>query len=108
MGLMGLLDFSLIVSNLGLGAVVTAPVLTVSIRLEELLSLGRGNPCLLAKPSHEMATVSVEDTGGDLGRPLPEDGHGEVTKYLVRGDDPGVGDKIFPCIGNDEDVPECV
>ena len=106
MGLAGLLDFGLVMSDLGLGAVVTAPVSTVGVGLKELLSPGGGNPCLLAKPSHEMATV--EGTGGDLGWPLPEDIHGEVMKYLVHGDDPGVSDKIRPCIGDDEDVPECV
>ena len=106
MGLTGPLDFGLVMSDLGLGAVVTAPVLMVGIGLEELLSLGGGNPCLLAKPSHKMATV--EGMGGDLGRPLPEDTHGEVAKYLVRRDDPGVGDKLRPCIRDDEDVPECV
>ena len=93
-------------SNLGLGAVVTALVLPVSIGLEELLSLGGGNPCLLAKPSCEMA--AVKSVGGDLGGPLPEDIHGEVTKHLVHGDDPGGGDKFRPCIGDDKDVPECI
>ena len=93
-------------SNLGLGAVVTAPVSPVSIGLEELSSLGGGNPCLLAEPSREMA--AVESVGGDLGGPLPEDVHGKVTKHLVRGDNPGVGDKFHPCIGDDEDVPECI
>ena len=70
-------------SNLGLGAVVTAPVSPVSIRLEELSSPGGGDPCLLAEPSHEMA--AVECAGSDLGRPLPEDVHREVTEHLVRG-----------------------
>ena len=103
---MGLLDFSLVVSNLGLRTVVTAPVSTVGIGIEELPSPGRGNPCLLAKPSCEMATV--EGTGGDLERPLPENGHGEVMKYLVHGDDPGVSDETRPCTGDDKDVPEHV
>ena len=52
--------------------------------------------------------AAVEGTGGDLGGPLSEDVHGEVTKHLVHGDDPGVGDKIRPCVGDDEDVPECI
>ena len=103
---MGLLDFSLVMSDLGLGAVVTAPVSPVGIGLEELLSPGGGNPCLLAKPSHEMA--AVEGMGGDLGRPLPEDDHGGVTKHLVRGDDPGVSNKIRPCIRDNKNVPEHV
>ena len=106
MGPMGPLDFSLIMSNLGLGAVVTAPIATVGIGLEEFPSLGRGDPTVLAKPSHEMATV--EGTGGDLGRPLPKGGHGEVAKYLVHRDDPGVGDLVHPCTRDDEDVPEHV
>ena len=93
-------------SDLGLGAVVTAPVSPVGIGLEELLSPGGGNPCLLAKPSHEMA--AVEGMGGDLGRLLPEDVHGEVTKHLVRGDDPGVSNKIRPCIRDNKNVPEHV
>ena len=95
------LDFGLVVSNLGLGAVVTALVSPVGIGLEELSSPSGGNPCLLAKPSREMA--AVECVGSDLGRPLPEDVHREVTKHLVRGDDPGVGDKFRPCVGDDED-----
>ena len=98
------LGFGLVVSDLGLGAVVTAPVSLVGIGFEELSSPGGGNPCLLAKPSHEMA--AVESAGGDLGGPLPEDIHGEVMKHLVCGDNPGVGDKLHPCIGDDEDVPE--
>ena len=93
-------------SDLGLGAVVTAPVLLVGIGFEELSSLGGGNPCLLAEPSHEMA--AVESVGGDLGGPLPEDVHGEVTKHLVRGDDPGVSDKFRPRVGDDKAVPECI
>ena len=103
---MGPLGFGLVVSNLGLGAVVTALVSPVGIGLEELSSLGGGNPCLLAEPSHKMA--AVESAGGDLGGPLPEDVHGEVTKHLAHGDNTGVGDKICPCIGDDEDVPECI
>ena len=106
MGPVGPLDFGLAVSNLGLGAVVTAPVSPVSVGLEELSSLGRGNPCLLAKPSHEMA--AVEGMGGDLGRPLPKDVHGEVPKHLVCGDNPGVGNKICPCIRDNKNVPKCV
>ena len=43
MGPTGPLDFGLVMSNLGLGAVVTAPVSTVSVRLKELLSPGGGN-----------------------------------------------------------------
>ena len=93
-------------SDLGLGAVVTALVLPVGIGLEELSSPGGGNPCLLAEPSCKMA--AVECVGGDLGGPLSEDVHGEVTKHLVRGDDPGVSDKLRPCVGNDKDVPECI
>ena len=93
-------------SDLGLGAVVTALVSPVSIGLEELSSLGGGNPCLLAKPSHEMA--AVKGTRGDLGSPLPEDIHGEVPKHLVCGDDPSVSDKVCPCIGDNENVPERV
>ena len=62
---MGLLGFTLVVSDLGLGAVVTALVSPVGIGFEELLSPGGGNPCLLAKPSHEMAVVeSVALCGG--------------------------------------------
>ena len=91
---MGLLDFGLIVGDLGLGAVVTAPIATVSIWLKGLPSPGRGDPAVLAKPSHKMATV--KGMGGDLGGPLPEGGHGEVMKYLVRGDDPGVDDEVCP------------
>ena len=106
MGPTGPLGFSLVVSNLGLGAVVTAPVSPVGIGLEELSSPGGGDPCLLAEPSREMA--AVEGVGGDLGGPLPEDVHGEVTKHLVRGDDPGVGDKVRPCIGDNKYVPECL
>ena len=106
MGVMGPLDFSLVMSDLGLGAVVAAPVSTVGVGLEELPSLGGGNPCLLAKPSREMATV--EGMGGDLRRPLPEDAHGEVMKYLVCGDDPGVSDETHPYTGDDENVPEHV
>ena len=106
MGLVGPLGFSLVMSNLGLWAVVTALVLLVGIGLKELSSPGGGNPCLLAKPSHEMATV--ESAGSDLGGPLPEDVHGEVTKHLVRGDNPCVGDKNCPCVRDDEDVPECI
>ena len=93
-------------SNLGLGAVVTAPVSPVSIGLEELSSPSGCNPCLLAEPSHEMA--AVECAGSDLGRPLPEDMHREVMEHLVCGDDPGVGNKLRPCIRDDEDVPECI
>ena len=93
-------------SNLGLGAVVTALVSLVGVGLKELSSPGGGDPSLLAKPSHEMATV--EGTGSDLGRPLPEDVHGEVTEYLVCGDDPGVSDKVHSHVGDDEDVPEHV
>ena len=89
-----------------MGLVVTALVSPVGIGFEELLSLGGGNPCLLAKPSRKVAVVKV--TGGDLGRPLPEDVHGEVTKHLVRGDNPGVGNKIRPCIRDNKDVPEHV
>ena len=103
---MGLLGFGLVVSDLGLGAVVTAPVSPVGIGLEELSSPSGGNPCLLAKPSREMA--AVECAGSDLGGPLPEDVHREVMEHLVRGDDTGVGDKFHPCIGDDEDVPECI
>ena len=102
----GPLGFGLVMSNLGLGAVVTAPVSPVGIGLEELSSPGGGDPCLLAKPSRKMAAVKGE--GGDLGGPLPEDVHGEVTKHLVCGDDPGVGDKVHPCIGYNEYVPECL
>ena len=69
--------------DLGLGAVVTAPVLPVGIGLKELSSPGGGNPHFLAKPSREMA--AVEGMGGDLGRPLPKDVHGEVIKHLVHG-----------------------
>ena len=104
MGPAGLLGFGLVVSDLGLGAVVTAPVSSVGIGLKELLSPSGGNPCLLAKPSRKM--TAVECAGSDLGRPLPEDVHREVTEHLVRGDDPGVGDKLRPCVGDDEDVPE--
>ena len=103
---MGPLGFGLVVSDLGLGAVVTALVSPVSIGLEELSSPGGGNPCLLAEPSCEMA--AVESAGGDLEGPLPEDVHGEVTKHLVHGDNPGVSDKFCPCVGDDEDVPECI
>ena len=106
MGPVGLLDFVPVMSNLGLGAVVTAPVPLVSVGLEELSSLGGGNPHLLAKPSHKMA--AVESMGGDLGRPLPEDVHGEVMKHLVHGDNPGVSNKIHPYIGDNENVPEHV
>ena len=106
MGLMGLLDFSLIVSNLGLGAVVSALIATDSIGLKELPSPGRGDPAVLAKPSRKMAIV--EGMGGNLGRPFPEGGHGEVTKYLVCGDDLGVGNKVCPSIRDDENVPEPV
>ena len=91
-------------SNLGLGAVVTVPVSPVGIGLEELLSPSGGNPCLLAEPSCEM--TAVECAGSDLGRPLPEDIHREVAEYLVRGDDPGVGDELRPGVRDDEDVPE--
>ena len=91
-------------SNLGLGAVVTALVSPVGIGLEELSSPSGGNPCLLAEPSREM--TAVECAGSDLGRPLPEDIHREVTEYLVRGDNPGVGDELRPGIRDDEDVPE--
>ena len=93
-------------SDLGLGAVVTAPVSPVGKGLKELSSPSGGNPCLLAKPSCEMAAVRC--AGSDLGGPLPEDVHREVTEHLVRGDDPGVGDKLRPCVGDDEDVPECI
>ena len=93
-------------SDLGLGTVVTAPVSPVGIGLEELSSPSGGNPCLLAEPSHKMA--AVECAGSDLGRPLPEDVHRQVTEHLVRGDDPGVGDKLRPCVGDDEDVPGCI
>ena len=103
---MGPHDFGLVVSDLGLGAVVTALVLPVGAGLEELSSPGGGNPCLLAQPSREMA--AVKGTRGDLGRPLPEDVHGEVPKHLVRGDDPSVGDKVLPCIGDNENVSEHV
>ena len=41
MGPMGPLDFGLIVGDLGLGAVVTAPIVMVGIGLEELPSPGR-------------------------------------------------------------------
>ena len=44
MGLVGPLGFGLVMSDLGLGAVVTAPVSTVGVGLKELLSPGRGNP----------------------------------------------------------------
>ena len=91
-------------SDLGLGAVVTAPVSPVGIGLEELSSLSGCNPCLLAEPSREMA--AIEGAGCDLGGPLPEDVHREVTEHLVRGDDPGVGDELCPCVRDDEDVPE--
>ena len=97
MGLVGPLDFGLVMSDLGLGAVVTAPVSPVGVGLEELSSPGGGNPCLLAKPSHEMA--AVKGTRGDLGRPLPEDVHGEVLKHLVRGDDPHVGTRFAHALG---------
>ena len=103
---MGLLDFGLVMSDLGLGAVVTALVSTVGVGLEELSSPDGGNPCLLAKPSRDM--TAVECAGSDLGRPLPEDIHREVTEYLVRGDDPGVGDELRPGIRDDKDVPECI
>ena len=93
-------------SDLGLGAVVTALVSPVGIGLEELSSPSGGNPCLLAKPSREM--TAVECAGSDLGGPLPEDVHREVMEHLVCGDDPGVSDKLCPCVGNDEDVPECI
>ena len=106
MGPAGPLGFSLVVSDLGLGAVVTAPVSPVGIGLEELSSPSGGNPCLLAEPSREMTAVKC--VGSDLGRPLPEDVHREVTEHLVRGDDPGVSDKLRPCVGDDEDVPECI
>ena len=101
---MGPLGFGLVVSDLGLGAVVTAPVSPVGIGLKELSSRSGGNPCLLAEPSREMAAVKC--AGSDLGRPLPEDVHREVMEHLVRGDDPGVGDKLCPCVGDDKDVPE--
>ena len=104
MGPAGLLGFGLVVSDRGLGAVITALVLPVGIGLEELLSPSGGNPCLLAEPSCEMTAVKC--AGSDLGRPLPEDVHREVTEHLVRGDDPGVSDKLHPCVGDDEDVPE--
>ena len=42
MGPVGLLDFGLVMSDLGLGAVVTAPVRPVSVGLKELSSLGGG------------------------------------------------------------------
>ena len=106
MGLVGLLDFGMIVGDLGLGAVVTAPIAMVSIWLKELPSPGRGDPAVLAEPFHEMATV--EGMGGELGGPLPEGGHGEVAKFLVREDDPGVHSKVCPCIGDDGDIPEHV
>ena len=106
MGLVGPLDFGLVVSNLGLGAVVTAPVSLVSIGLKELSSPCMGNPCLLAEPSREMA--AVKGAGGDLGGPLPEDIHEEVTKYLICGDDPGVSNKVRSCIGDNKYVPERV
>ena len=106
MGPTGPLGFGLVVSNLGLGAVVTALVSPVGIGLKELSSPSGGNPCLLAKPSCEMA--AVECVGGDLGGPLPEDVHREVMKHLVHGDDPGVSNKFRPCIRDDEDVPECI
>ena len=80
---MGLLGFGLVVSDLGLGAVVTAPVLPVGIGLEELSSPGGGNPCLLAKPSREMA--AVESAGGDLGGPPPETSMGRSqSTWFVR------------------------
>ena len=96
----------LVVSDLGLGAVVTAQVSPVGIGLEELSSPSGCNPCLLAKPSREMA--AIEGAGCDLGGPLPEDVHREVTEHLVRGDDPGVGDKFCPCVRDDEEVPEYI
>ena len=102
----GPLGFGLVMSDLGLGAVVTAPVSPVGIGLKELSSPSGGNPCLLAEPSHEMA--AVECVGGDLGGPLPEDVHREVMKYQVRGDDPGVSNKFHPCVGDDKVVPECI
>ena len=101
---MGSLDFGLVVSDLGLGAVVTAPVSPVGVGLEELSSPSGCNPCLLAEPSREMA--AIKGAGCDLGGPLPEDVPGEVTEHLVRGDDPGVGDELCPCVRDDEDVPE--
>ena len=106
MGPTGPLGFGLVVSDLGLGAVVTAPVSPVGIGLEELSSPSGGNPCLLAEPSCEMA--AVEGAGCDLGGPLPEDVHREVTEHLVCGDDPGVSNKFRPCVRDDEDVPEYI
>ena len=100
----GSLDFGLVVSDLGLGAVVTAPVSLVGIGLEELSSPSGCNPCLLAEPSRRMA--AIKGVGCDLGGPLPEDVHREVMEHLVRGDDPGVGDELRPCVRDDEDVPE--
>ena len=67
----GSLDFGLVVSNLGLGAVVTAPVSPVGIGLEELSSPSGCNPCLLAEPSRKMA--AIEGAGCDLG------GHSQKT-----------------------------
>ena len=78
--------------------------MVVGIGLKELSSLGRGNPTTLAKPSHKMAAVA----GSDLGGPLPEEGHGELTKHLVCGDIPGVSDEVCPCVRDDKYVPECI
>ena len=52
--------------------------------------------------------ATVKGTVGDLGGPLPEGGHGEVAKYLVCRDNPGVGDEVCPCVRDDENVPEHV
>ena len=56
---MGPLGFGLVVRDLGLGAVVTAPVSPVGIGLKELSSPTGGNPCLLAEPSREMTAVEL-------------------------------------------------
>jgi hypothetical protein len=50
--------------------------------------------------------AAVKGAGSDLRRPLPENVYGEVAEHLVRGNDPGVGDELRPCVGDDEDVPE--
>ena len=90
--------------DLGLGAVVTAPIAMVGIWLKELLCTCRGDPTVLAKPPHEMATV--KSIGCNLGGPLPKAGHGEVMKDLVHGHDPGISNKAHSCAGDDEYVQE--
>ena len=104
MGPMGLLDFSLIVSDLGLGAVVTALIVMVSIGLEELPSLGRGD--LQFWPSHLARWLLLRVWGVTLGGHSQKVVMGEVVKYLVHGNDPGVGDEVCPCVGDDKNVPE--